>query len=106
MDELKCLRSMRGHAGPVTGCELMAGVPMTCSEDACIKVWDAGSPHPVVVMEAAAGVNAMAGSHTDCRLVAASWGLDIWDVGEHRGPTTPARSVDRCGTGVGGTGVP
>jgi WD40 repeat protein len=80
MDDLKAVRTLRGHQGPVTDVHLMNGMPLSSSEDGTICIWDPEQSSPVVSLETDSKVNAMAVDEMQGRLTSAGWSLDVWDI--------------------------
>lgn len=81
MDDLKLRRALRGHAGAVTACALVHGLAVSGGDDGMVCLWQGGaSTTPILRLEAGASVHALQGDAVRGYLVAAGWGVDIWDL--------------------------
>lgn len=60
MDELKCVRTLRGPAAAaITDCALVNGIPVSSNEEGYISLWDVATSSPIVQLEALQPVHAL-----------------------------------------------
>lgn len=80
VDELKCVRTFRGHDDPPTSCLLVGSVPITASLDGTIRMWESTQNMPVFTIQAEAGVVCMAADEAKSKLFSGGPSVDVWDI--------------------------
>ncbi len=80
MDDLKLLRALRAHNGPVADVKILNGMPMSASEDGTVRFWDAAQAAPIVTLDTDYPINALAVDCASGQLTSAGWALDVWSV--------------------------
>ncbi|KIY92874.1 hypothetical protein MNEG_15089 [Monoraphidium neglectum] len=85
MDELRCARALRHHAGAVAAVALLHGVPISAGEEGEICLWEAGAAAgaggaPILTLAADGPVAALDASSPGGHLVSAGWGVEGWDM--------------------------
>lgn len=80
VDELKCIRTFRGHEDKPTSCLLVGSVPVSASLDGTIRMWEGSQTAPIYTIQAEARVSCMTADETKSKLFSGGPSVDIWDI--------------------------